>query len=141
MRPSGATVIDNIPSPIERVFALLTDPVRIAEWLPGCSGVETTGPLRKGSRLKARFGVRSTEFEVVDFSPPTTFGWSERGQRQGWKTFFRLDAVAGSTAVTVRDVWAPRTLVAWLRGRLFDRRRVDSQLEGILSNVRRLLAS
>src|SRR2546427_1725342 len=68
-----------------------------------------------------------TEFEVVDFTPPTTFGWVERGERNGWKTFFRLDPTAESTAVTVRDVWAPRSLVAWLRGRLFEKRRVRSE--------------
>lgn len=141
MRTSGQTVIDNVPAPIEQVFALLTDPVRMADWLPGCSGIESAGPLRRGARFKVRFGPRVTEFEVVDFSPPTTFGWVERGARVGWKTFFRLDRVTGSTALTVRDVWAPRSALAWLRGRLFDRRRVDSQLAQILSNVRRLLAA
>src|SRR6267143_3352542 len=86
------------------------------------------------------FGQRTTEFEVVDFTPPTTFGWVERGERNGWKTFFRLDRSAESTAVTVRDVWAPGSLIAWLRGKLFEKRRVDSQLEAILSNLRKILA-
>ena len=88
-----------------------------------------------------RFGQRMTEFEVVDFAPPTTFGWVERGGRNGWKTFFRLDPSAQSTAVTVRDVWAPRTLIAWVRGRLFEKRRVNTQLEAILANVRKILAT
>jgi len=88
-----------------------------------------------------RFGERTTEFEVVDFTPPTTFGWVERGGRNGWKTFFRLDPSAQSTAVTVRDVWAPRTLIAWVRGRLFEKRRVNTQLEAILANVRKILAT
>src|SRR5438876_459574 len=124
-----------------RVFALHTDPSRMAEWLPGCAGTQSDKPLRKGVRFKVRFGQRMTEFEVVDFTPPTTFGWVERGERNGWKTFFRLDPTAESTAVTVRDVWAPRSLVSWLRGRLFEKRRVDSQLDAILSNVRKILAS
>src|SRR5438876_10167152 len=141
MRPVSHTLIHSIRAPIERVFALLTDPARIAQWLPGCDGVQSDVPLRKGVRFKARFGGRQTEFEVVDFSPPTTFGWVERGERKGWKTFFRLDPTAESTAVTVRDVWAPRSLVAWLRGRLFEKRRVDSQLDAIRSNVRKILAS
>jgi uncharacterized protein YndB with AHSA1/START domain len=140
MRPVSRTVIQTVPVSIERVFALLTDPSRMAEWLPGCAGTQSDKPLRKGVRFKVRFGQRMTEFEVVDFTPPTTFGWVERGERNGWKTFFRLDPSAESTAVTVRDVWAPRSLVSWLRGRIFEKRRVDSQLEAILSNVRKILA-
>ncbi len=140
MHPVSRTVIQTLPVSIERVFALLTDPSRMAEWLPGCAGTQSDKPLRKGVRFKVRFGQRMTEFEVVDFTPPTTFGWVERGERNGWKTFFRLDPTAESTAVTVRDVWAPRSLVAWLRGRLFEKRRVDRQLDAILSNVRKILA-
>src|SRR2546429_9304433 len=102
MRPVSRTVIQTVPVSIERVFALLTDPGRMAEWLPGCAGTQTDKPLKKGVRFKVRFGERTTEFEVVDFTPPTTFGWVERGERNGWKTFFRLDPSAASTAVTVR---------------------------------------
>jgi uncharacterized protein YndB with AHSA1/START domain len=140
MHPVSRTVIQTLPVSIERVFGLLTDPSRMAEWLPGCAGTQSDKPLRKGVRFKVRFGQRTTEFEVVDFTPPTTFGWVERGERNGWKTFFRLDPTAESTAVTVRDVWAPRSIIAWLRGRLFEKRRVNSQLEAILSNVRKILA-
>src|SRR2546425_7166616 len=127
MHPVSRTVLQTLSVSIERVCALLTDPSRMAEWLPACAGTQSDKPLRKGVRFKVRFGQRMTEFEVVDFTPPTTFGWVERGERTGWKTFFRLDPTAESTAVTVRDVWAPRSLVAWLRGRLFEKRRVDSQ--------------
>src|SRR6266571_4704566 len=130
MHPVSRTVIQTLPVSIERVFALLTDPSRMAEWLPGCAGTQSDKPLRKGVRFKVRFGQRMTEFEVVDFTPPTTFGWVERGERNGWKTFFRLDPTAESTAVTVRDVWAPRSLVSWLRGRLFEERRPRCQGTG-----------
>jgi len=140
MRPVSRTVIQTVPVSIERVFALLTAHGSHATPLPGCAATQSDKPLRKGVRFKVRFGERTTEFEVVDFTPPTTFGWVERGERNGWKTFFRLDRTAQSTAVTVRDVWAPRSLVAWLRGRLFEKRRVNSQLEAILSNLRKLLA-
>src|SRR5438132_1170251 len=37
MRPVSRTVIQTLPVSIERVFALLTDPSRMAEWLPGCA--------------------------------------------------------------------------------------------------------
>jgi uncharacterized protein YndB with AHSA1/START domain len=139
MQPVAHTLINSVQAPIEQVFALLTDPARIPSWLPGCEGVESDGALRKGARFIVRFGARRTEFEVVDFSPPSTFGWVERGARRGWKTFFRLDATGPSTAVTVRDVWSPRSFVAGLRGRLLEKRRVRPQLEEMLQNLRRLL--
>src|SRR3989442_15926123 len=119
MHPVSRTVIQTVPVPIERVFALLTDPGRMAEWLHGCAGTQSDKPLRKGVRFKVRFGQPMTEFEVVDFTPPTAFGWVERGERNGWKTLFRLDRAAESTPVTVRDVWAPRAPHSCLRGRLF----------------------
>src|SRR5256885_6562667 len=127
MRPVSRTVIQTLPASIEGGFGLLTAPTRMAQWLPGCGGTQSDKPLRKGVRFKVRFGERTTEFEVVDFTPPTTFGWVERGERNGWKTFFRLDPSAESTAVTVRDVWAPRSLISWLRGRLLAERPLDSQ--------------
>src|SRR5438093_5845720 len=55
------------------------------------------------SRFRARFGARLTEFEIVDFNRPQTFGWAERGQRQSSKVFFRLDATGGATAVTIQE--------------------------------------
>ncbi len=141
MRPVSHTLINSIRAPIDRVFALLTDPGRIAQWLPGCDGVQSAGPLRKGARFTARFGARQTEFEIVDFAPPSTFGWVERGQRKGWRTFFRLDASAGSTAVTIRDVWTPRSFGGWLRGRFLEKRKVQNHLRTILENLGKLVAS
>src|SRR5205823_10605340 len=110
MQPVSHTLINSVRAPVDRVFALLTDPKRLAQWLTGCDSVQSQGPLKKGARFTAGFGARQTEFEIVDFTPPTTFGWVERGQRKGWKTFFRLDAGAGATAITIRDVWTPRSL-------------------------------
>src|SRR5881409_2063103 len=141
MQPVSHTLINSVRAPVDRVFALLTDPQRIAQWLPGCDSVQSQGPLKKGARFTARFGARQTEFEIVDFTPPTTFGWVERGQRKGWKTFFRLDEAPGSTAITIRDVWIPRSVVAWIRGRLLEKRRVQGHLAAILENLRRLIGA
>ncbi len=90
--------------------------------------------------MEVRFGERLTEFEIVDFTRPSTLGWVERGQGKGWKTFFRLDASGESTAVTIRDVWTPHSLSAWLRGRFLEKRKVRRQLEEILQNLRNVLA-
>ena len=64
----------------------------------------------------------------------------ERGGRKGWKTFFRLDAVGGSTTITSRAVWIPHSFVAWLRGRLIEKRKGQRQLEQILKNLQSVLA-
>jgi len=133
MRPVTRTIVRSIHAPVGDVFALLTDPSRMQDWLPGCDGAQSDGPLRRGASLVVRFGKRATSFEIVDFTHSATFGWVERGQRQGWKTFFRLDPVGGSTAVTVRDVWVPRSFGAWVRGAFFDKRRVG--LEEIVDNL------
>ena len=140
MRPVIHTLIDSVRAPIVQVFALLTDPGRIAKWLPGCDTAESAGPLRKGARLKAWFGERMTEFEIVDFAPPATFGWVERGQRKGTRLFLRLDSSGSTTAVTVREVWTPRSFGAWVRGHFFERRKVQRRLRNILENLRTLLA-
>ncbi len=120
MRPVAHTLVHSIAAPIDRVFAALTDPTRMPQWLPGCTGVQCSVPFKKGVRFTARFGARATEFEVVDFAAPATFGWVERGGRsgrQGWKTFFHLESTNGSTALTIRDVWIPPSVLAWVRGR------------------------
>ena len=139
MRPVSRTVIQTVPVSIERVFALLTDPGRMAEWLPGCAATQSDKPLRKGVRFKVRFGERTTEFEVVDLNPGRTFGWVEYGQRNGAKVFFRLDQAGEATSITIQIVWKPRSLLAWVRGRLFSKRNVERQVSKTLENLRRLL--
>ncbi|HKC38341.1 MAG TPA: SRPBCC family protein [Gemmatimonadales bacterium] len=139
MRPVSHTFVDSVRAPVVQVFAALTDPVRIPKWLPGCDAVESAGPFRKGGRFTARFGQRTSEFEIVDFSAPATFGWTERGQRKGTKLFLRLDVTGATTAVTVREVSTPRGFLGWVRGRFFERRHVQKRLQTIVQNLRTLL--
>ncbi|HEY6853088.1 MAG TPA: SRPBCC family protein [Gemmatimonadales bacterium] len=140
MRPVTHTLIEKLRAPIDRVFALLTDPARMPQWLPGCSGVDGNGGIKKGARIKPHFGARVTEFEVVDFAPPRTFGWVERGQRRGSKTFFRLDPAGEATSITVQIVWIPSSFFAWVRGRYFPKRDVQRQLSKTVENLRAALA-
>ena len=136
MRPVAHTLIDSVHVPMAQVFAFLTSPGRMPDWLPQCTGVEYEAPLKRGAKFTARFGERVSEFEVVDYAPPATFGWAERGERTGSKTFFRLDGVAGSTALTIREVWMPRSFLAWLRGRVREKRHVERRLSGLVENLR-----
>jgi uncharacterized protein YndB with AHSA1/START domain len=102
MRPVRYTLMEHISAPIDQVFAALIDPRCLERWLPGCAGVAVEGPIRKSTRLKVQFGRRFTELDVVDFAPPRTFGWVERGQRKDYKTFFQLDPTGGATRLPSR---------------------------------------
>jgi uncharacterized protein YndB with AHSA1/START domain len=139
MRPVRYTLMEHISAPIDQVFAALIDPRSLERWLPGCAGVAVEGPIRKGTRLKVQFGRRFTELDVVDFAPPRTFGWVERGQRKDYKTFFQLDPTGGATAVTIQEVWTPSSLTAWIRGRFFPKRNVQRHQKEILRNLRNIL--
>jgi hypothetical protein len=79
--------------------------------------------------------VRSPVEPVFALLTPHTFGWVERGERRGWKTLFRLDAAGGSTAITIRSVWVPLSVGAWVRGRFLQKRKVQGQLNAILHNL------
>lgn len=140
MRPVSATRVTQLSAPIEKVFALLTDPRAISQWLPGADDVAATGPLNRGDQINVRFGNRLVVLEVVDCKAPYTFGWVEREGRRGVKTFFRLDWAGGSTAVTVRDVWEPPSVGAWLHGTIGGKRRPDLQIERIMTGLRVALA-
>ena len=139
MRPVRHTLIDHINAPIDTVFAALTDPSRLEQWLPGCAAVVADGPIAKGSRLKVQFGGRVADLDIVDFRPPRTFGWVERGQRKDYKTFFQLDPTSGATAVTIQEVWTPASIGAWIRGRFFAKRNVQHHQKEILRNLRSIL--
>ena len=136
MRLIRHTLIDSVHARPDEIFALITDPARMVQWLPGCTVVETHGPLKQGTRLTVHFGERVTEFDIIDFTPPTTLGWEERGGRNGSKTLIQLEAVRGSTRITVRHVWAPASLVAWWRGHVLVKRRVERALSSILRSLR-----
>jgi len=128
-----------VPAPINRVFALMTDPVQIPDWLPRCSNVVSEGPLRKGSRVKVNFNGRATQFEIVDLTAPTTFGWADREARVGSRVFFHLQFSGGQTQLTMKSLWTPQSWRDWLAGKLFRRRSVRKFFDGVLQNLRKLV--
>jgi uncharacterized protein YndB with AHSA1/START domain len=139
MRLIRYTLIDHVRAPIDRVFACLADPARMATWLPACTGVEAEGPLERGARLTVRFGERVSSLEITELTAPTTFGWEEHGARKGSKTLFQLEAVRGATRITVLHWWTPHSFVAWVRGRVLVKRRVERTLNATLRNLRNAL--
>jgi len=139
MPPVSHTLIDHVRAPIDRVFALLNDPARMPEWLPGCSAVEAEGPLKYGARFKVRFGTRLTECEIVDFAPRNGFGWVEGRQRGGSKTFF--DSISSVDLLqSPSETSGPHSLSAWVQGRVLGKRNVPRHLRTILQNLQRLLS-
>ena len=140
MRAIAATKATQLSAPIERVFQVLTDPARMARWLPDAAAVEANGPLKRGGQVRVRYGERNVLLEIVDHKAPYTFGWVEREGRRGVKKFFRLDWAGGSTAVTVRDIWEPPSLKAWVKAKLTGKRRPDAQADRILQGLKMAVA-
>ena len=68
----------------ERIFAVVADPARRAEWQDSTSDVRvlTPGPAGLGTRwTETQRGVGHAEVEVVGFEPPAR--WSEEGTADG----------------------------------------------------------
>src|SRR5205814_991546 len=89
---------------IDKVFALITDPSRMPEWLPGCQSVKPAPKLTgRGDRHRIFFerdGRRiDVEIEVIDYNPPYTYGWVEIRRRAGSRTFFALQFQSAASAI------------------------------------------
>ncbi len=144
MRPISLTHSGTIGVPVEKVFALLSDPTRIPEWLPGCQALtKREGPPGKGQRWRLRMKtprrVADIHLEVIEYSPPTGLAWEEMLPRTGSKTYFKLEFSGGATQLTMKHVWAPPGLGAWFRGIWFRRRNITRMLDGSLQNLRKIL--
>jgi uncharacterized protein YndB with AHSA1/START domain len=141
MTPVTYTYTTVVPAPPEQVFAVLSDPLKMALWLPSARAVEAVEtPLRKLTRIRVVYDTRETEIEIVDLNPPNVFGWSERVGRRHWKTFFRLEFAGAATRLTVQQVWEPPSMLAWLRVKLKNTRNVEAKLSTMVQNLRTVLA-
>jgi uncharacterized protein YndB with AHSA1/START domain len=144
MKPVSFTYSGTVASPMDRVFDLLTDPTRMVEWLPGCRNVTpATDRKGKGARHRVEFlrkGQRvNAEIEIIDYNPPTSFGWVEIRGRTGARTFFALQFQGGATMITMKHVWTPKSWRAWLNGQFYRRRHAHATFDGLLQNLRKVL--
>ena len=146
MGPVSFTYSGTVPAPIDKVFALISEPLRMPEWLPRCIAVKaTTNEDRpgKGARYKLTFQRdihrHESVIEIIDFSPPHTFGWVEIYHRAGSKTFFGLGFAGGSTKVTLKHIWQPTGFRSWLNGQFYRRRNAHRMFDGLLNNLRKAL--
>ena len=53
-----------IPTPISKLFEILSDPTRIPTWMPHCHAAKSDGPLHKKSRVTLEFGRRTVGFSA-----------------------------------------------------------------------------
>jgi uncharacterized protein YndB with AHSA1/START domain len=137
--PSALTLSASIPAPAERIFAILSDPAKIPDWLPGCREILPAAPLRKGAAITARFPGRDTELVITELIPPTSLAWTDR-RRSGSRTYFLLQFAGGNTTLTMKDVWQPAGFGSWLRGKLLRRRDTKKRFDSIVQNLRKLLS-
>jgi uncharacterized protein YndB with AHSA1/START domain len=141
MATLAITLRTTIPAPIEEVFELLTNPTHIPRWLPGCQSVEPPAQLRKGSRLRVGFGTRAAEFEIVELTVPTNFGWIERTGRPGNHVYFNLGFSGGSTKLAMKSIWEAKGWWARLFGELSRRKDAKRFFDGVVNNLRRIVTS
>jgi len=126
-----------IPTPISKLFEILSDPSRIPTWMPHCHAAKCDGPLRKKSRVTLEFGRRSVEVTISEFTAPTSLGWTERKPRDGAQVFFQLDFGGGTTTLTVKEVWPTSGIRGWW-GKLFGRRNAKKRFDGMVQNLRKI---
>ena len=146
MGPVSFTYSASVPSPIDKVFDLISDPLRMPEWLPRCVDVKATTndkSATKGARYKLTFQRdrqrHESVIEIIDFQRPHTFGWVEIYHRVGSKTFFGLGFAGGSTKITLKHVWVPTGFRSWLNGQFYRRRNAHRMFEGLINNLRKAL--
>jgi uncharacterized protein YndB with AHSA1/START domain len=144
MRPVSLTYSGLVGVSIQQVFELISDPARMPEWLPNCTSV-VPGPGRKGKgdrhRLHFERNGRKADavIEIIEYVPPTTYGWVEIIYRRGSKTFFKLEFQGGVTRITMKHVWTPSGFRAWLLGQFYRRRNAHQMFDGLLQNLRKAL--
>ena len=141
-KPVSHTHEGAVAAPIETVFALLTTPARIPEWLPGCSAIAPKdGDMKVGARFHLEMGHHNirVEIEILDYVLNRTFGWIEHRRRPGQKTFVKLGYQGGATMVTLRYVWIPKGIKGWLMGQFYRRRDAARMFNGTIQNLRKAL--
>lgn len=76
-----------IPAPIERVWAFIRDPDRVAPCVPGCERVETISATSYHSTMAVALGPIKARFvvvvEIADEKPPTRLTCVTKGEEGG----------------------------------------------------------
>lgn len=102
-----------VPAAIEKVWAVITDPHKVAPCIPGCQGVEVTGANTYKSRIRVGLGPISATFavdiELTEQRPPTFLAAVTRGEEGG-----RLSSLGAQSTLTLSAAPDGGTLVAYV---------------------------
>ena len=76
-----------VDAPLERVWRMITDPQIVGPCIPGCQGIEVTGPDTYQADIKVAVGPIKTTFSVTvektEERPPHFAASTTRGQEGG----------------------------------------------------------
>ena len=99
-----------VDAPVERVWQMITDPEIVGPCIPGCQGIEVTGPDTYQADIKVAVGPIKTTFAIIvektDERPPFFASSTTKGQEGGkastlnaTSTLELSEAEGGGTAV------------------------------------------
>lgn len=101
-----------VPAAIDKVWAVITDPHKVAPCIPGCQGVEVTGPNTYKSRIRVGLGPISATFavdiELTEQRPPTFLSAMTRGEEGG-----RLSSISAQSELKLEANAEGGTSVAY----------------------------
>ena len=94
-----------VPAPQERCYALLLDPVVLAQCMPGCEALDLIGENQYAMRMKMLLGSMSGLFDgqvtIADANPPTSYKLTVEGK--GKIGFMKGEGVLTLTPADVPD--------------------------------------
>lgn len=97
---------------IDKVWAVITDPQKVAPCIPGCQGVEVTGPNTYTSRIRVGLGPINATFavdiELTERRPPHFLSAMTRGEEGG-----RLSSISALSELRLAPVPEGGTSVAY----------------------------
>jgi carbon monoxide dehydrogenase subunit G len=135
---------------VERVFDAISDIKQLRAWFPRCESAEWADGATpaKGARRVIMLEVKGrrlrSEQEVVEYDPPTSFGWRHVADTIDGKPFemlaepslrFDLAPKDGGTKVQVTATWGLKGLKAKLAGHIV-RRIVQDETAEVLDHLK-----
>lgn len=101
-----------VAAPIEKVWAVITNPALVAPCIPGCQGAETTGANTYKSKIKVGLGPINVTFvldiELTEQRPPHFLAATTRGEEGG-----RLSSLSAQSTLALQAGADGATQVAY----------------------------
>ncbi|MCW5770125.1 MAG: carbon monoxide dehydrogenase subunit G [Rhodospirillaceae bacterium] len=101
-----------VPAPIEKVWAVITDPQLVGPCIPGCQGVEVTGPTSYKSSIRIGIGPINATFvvvvEITEQRPPDFLSATTKGDEGG-----RLSSLSATSQLKLEPLADGGTNVAY----------------------------